>query len=93
MIFRKLMVTPFFVPLFIALPVDQTADRIHAKTVKVIFLQPVICGRLKEAGQHNRQKYNVILSERSESKELGADLAANVDEVRSFFDSTSFRSE
>jgi len=35
----------------------------------------------------------VILSERSESKDLGTDLTAKDDEMRSFLDSASPRSE
>ena len=35
----------------------------------------------------------VILSEQSESKDLGTDFSTNVNLVRRFFDSTPFRSE
>ena len=34
---------------FISLPVNQIAHRIHPQTVKMIFCQPVCCGRLQEA--------------------------------------------
>ena len=35
---------------FVAHPVDDAADGVHAQTVKVIFLQPVVRGGLKKAG-------------------------------------------
>jgi len=38
-------------------------------------------------------KADVILSERSESKDLGTDLTAKEDEMRRFLDSSSPRSE
>ena len=35
--------------LFISLPVNDPADGIHTQTIKMVFLQPVICRRLQKA--------------------------------------------
>ena len=48
--FNEIQRNTVFATLFITLPVDQAAHSIHPQSVKVIFLQPVIGGRLEETG-------------------------------------------
>ena len=46
--FQKINGISIYAPCFIALPVDDPADGIHAKSVKMIFAKPVIGAGSKE---------------------------------------------